>query len=114
MPKTLTTRLPTHRPPTTPGEMLAEEFLAPLGMTQVELAQRLEIPFQRVNLIVRGKRAVTPDTALRLSQLFGTSAEFWLNLQQNADLYAALRSPAARRIRRIRPLSRVKRRAAAS
>jgi addiction module HigA family antidote len=94
--------------------MLAEEFLGPLGMTQVELAERLEIPFQRVNQIIRGKRAVTPDTALRLSQLFGTSAEFWLNLQQAWDLSVALRSPAAGQIRRIRPLSQAKRRPAAS
>ncbi len=114
MPKTLNTRLPSNRLPTSPGEMLAEEFLVPLAMTQVELAERLEIPFQRVNQIIRGKRAVTPDTALRLSQLFGTSAEFWLNLQQAWDLSLALRSPAARGIQRIRPLSQTKRRATAS
>ena len=79
-------RLPTHRAPTHPGEMLTAELLEPLGMTQVELAERIHVPFQRVNRIVRRKRAVTPDTALRLSRLFGTSAEFWLNLQQAWDL----------------------------
>jgi len=104
--------LPTHRDATHPGEVLAEEFLAPFEMTQVELAERLGIPFQRVNQIVRRRRAVTPDTALRLSQLFGTTAEFWLNLQQAWDLSTALRSPAARQIRRIRPLSRKRARAA--
>ena len=100
------TLLPTHRVTTHPGEILAEDFLAPFELTQVELAARLGIPFQRVNQIVRGKRAVTPDTALRLSQLFGTTPEFWLNLQQAFDLSAALRAPAARKIRRIRPLAR--------
>lgn len=107
------TLLPTSRLTTHPGEMLAEEFLKPLGMTQIELAERLEIPFQRVNQIVRGRRSVTPDTALRLSQLFGNSAEFWLNLQQAWDLSATLHSPAARQIRRIRPLSQKRLRAAA-
>lgn len=99
-------RLPTHRAPTHPGEMLAAEFLEPLGMTQVELAERISVPFQRVNQIVRRKRAVTPDTALRLSRLFGTSAEFWLNLQQAWDLYGALHSAAAGKIAAIEPIKR--------
>ena len=68
-------RIPTHRPPTHPGEMLLEEFLKPMGITQVELARKLKIPFQRVNQIVRGKRSVTPDTALRLAKVLGTSVE---------------------------------------
>lgn len=79
-------------------------------MTQVELASLLGIPFRRVNLIVRGRRGVTPDTALRLSQLFGNSAQFWLNLQQNYDLSTTMLSPVARQIRRIRPLSQKRRR----
>lgn len=99
-------RLPTHRAPTHPGEMLAEEFLTPLGMTQVELAERIGVPFQRVNQIVRQRRAVTPDTALRLARLFGTTAELWLNLQQAWDLYEASRSPAARSIAAIRPIKK--------
>lgn len=99
-------RLPTHRAPTHPGEMLAAEFLAPLGMTQVELAERIGVPFQRVNQIVRQKRAVTPDTALRLARLFGTTAELWLNLQQAWDLYDATRSPAAQSIAAIRPIKK--------
>ncbi|MEZ4299331.1 MAG: HigA family addiction module antitoxin [Polyangiaceae bacterium] len=99
-------RSPKSRPPTHPGEMLALEFLAPLKMTQVELAERIGVPFQRVNLIVRGKRSVTPDTALRLARLFGTTAEFWLNLQQAWDLYETMRSPAAKKIETIEPIKK--------
>jgi addiction module HigA family antidote len=98
-------RVPTKRPPTHPGEMLLAEFLEPLGLTQVELAKRIGVPFQRVNQIIKQKRAVTPDTALRLAQLLGTSPEFWLNLQQNRDLYEAA-STAAGEISRIKPLKR--------
>lgn len=98
-------RIPTHRPPTHPGEMLAEEFLKPLGITQVQLAQMIKVPFQRVNLIVNGKRGITPDTALRLSHLFGTTPDFWLNLQQAWDLYEALHSPQAKDIKGIRPFA---------
>jgi len=85
--------------------MLLLEFLEPLGLTQVELAQRIGVPFQRINQIVKHKRAVTPDTALRLAQLLGTTPEFWLNLQQNWDLYEAMTS-ASREISRIKPLKR--------
>ena len=85
--------------------MLLVEFLEPLGLTQVELAQRIGVPFQRINQIVKQKRAVTPDTALRLAQLLGTTPEFWLNLQQNWDLYEAMTS-ASREISRIKPLKR--------
>ena len=83
--------------------MLLHEFLEPLEMTQVELAQRLDVPFQRINQIVKQKRAVTPDTALRLAQLLGTTPEFWLNLQQNWDLYEA-RALSSKQIARIKPL----------
>ena len=100
-------RIPTHRPPTHPGEMLAEEFLKPLGITQVQLAQMIKVPFQRVNLIVNGRRGITPDTALRLSHLFETSPDFWLNLQQAWDLYEAIHSPLAKEIENIRPLAAV-------
>jgi len=99
-------RLPSNRPPTHPGEMLVAEFLEPLGLTQVELAERIGVPFQRVNQIVNRKRSVTPDTALRLSRLLGTSAEFWLNLQQSWDLFAVLSSPEARKIKKITPLKK--------
>lgn len=82
-------RLPTDRPPITPGEILLEEFLKPLGISQRELARALGIPYQRVNEIVRGKRAITPDTALRLARFFGTTPDVWLNLQRRVDLYRA-------------------------
>jgi antitoxin HigA-1 len=97
-------RMPKNRPPTHPGEMLAEEFLKPLGMTQVELANRIGVPFQRVNQIVNRRRALSPDTALRLARLFATSPGFWLSLQQRWDLYEASRSAEARQIGRIRPV----------
>ena len=84
-------RLPTHRSPTSPGEMLREEFLAPLGISQSELAERMDVPVGRINQILREKRAVTADTALRLSRVLGTSAEFWLGLQTDWDLWHAQR-----------------------
>jgi antitoxin HigA-1 len=99
-------RLPAKRPPTHPGVILQLDFLEPLSMTQVELAERIGVPFQRVNQIVRQRRAVTPDTALRLAHLFGTTAVFWLNLQQAWDLYATISSPAGREISRIKPLKK--------
>ena len=78
--------LPENRIPTHPGEVLLEEFLIPMGISQVALAKHLGIPVQRVNEIVRGKRGVTPDTAWLLSQAFGTTPEFWMNLQMAYDL----------------------------
>lgn len=101
------TRLPTHRPPTHPGEMLLEEFLNPLGMTQVELAEKIQVSYPRVNQIVKGRRGITPDTALRLAALFGTTPEFWLNGQRNWDLWHAMRAPSAKIIRQIRPVSTI-------
>ncbi len=74
-------RIPTH-----PGEVLLLEFLQPLGLTQVALASHLQIPVQRINELVKGKRGVTPETAWLLSQAFATTPEFWLNLQSNYDL----------------------------
>ena len=96
--------LPKNRPPTHPGEMLLEEFLKPLGMSQVELAERICVSYPRINEIVNGKRGVTPDTALRLSKLFGTTPEFWLNGQRNWDLWHALRSETAVDLKRIKAL----------
>jgi len=95
-------RIPTHRSPTTPGEMLLEEFLKPLGLTQTEVADRMRVPLKRLNAIIRGRKAVTPDTALRLERLFGMEAQFWLNLQLGVDLYRAMHSPAAAGIRKLR------------
>ncbi len=85
-------RIPTNRVPTHPGEMLREEFLIPLNMTQRELAKAIHVPYQRVNEIVRRKRGVTPSTALRFAKFFRTSAGFWMNLQLRWDLYYAQRS----------------------
>ena len=97
--------LPKNRAPTHPGEMLLEEFLKPLGMTQTELADRIHVSFPRINEIVNGRRGVTPDTALRLSKLFGTTPEFWLNGQRNWDLWHAIHSPDARDIQKIEPVA---------
>jgi len=74
---------------TSPGEMLAEEFLKPLGLSQNRLAMNIRVPSTRIGEIVRGKRAITPDTALRLARFFQNSPEFWLNLQQMHDLTKA-------------------------
>jgi addiction module HigA family antidote len=74
---------------TSPGEMLTEEFLKPLGLSQNRLAMSIRVPSTRIGEIVRGKRAITPDTALRLARFFDNSPEFWLNLQQMHDLTKA-------------------------
>jgi addiction module HigA family antidote len=84
--------------------MLLEEFLRPLGMSQTELAAKIGVSYPRVNELIHGKRGITPDTALRLEQLFGMEAQFWLNLQLAWDLYHLLRSPAAKRIKKIKQL----------
>ena len=73
-------------PPIHPGEVLLEEFLNPMGISQYRLAKSLSVPPRRINEIVHGKRAITADTALRLSRFFGTSERFWLNLQTRYDL----------------------------
>ncbi len=82
-------RIPTHREPTHPGEMLLEEFIDPMGITQRELAISIHVPYQRVNEIINKKRGITPSTALRLAKYFGMSEDFWLNLQLRWDLYKA-------------------------
>jgi addiction module HigA family antidote len=84
-------RVPTSRTPTHPGEMLLEEFLTPMKLTQRELADAIHVPYQRVNDIVNGRRGITPSTALRLAKFFGMSADFWMNLQLRCDLYFAQR-----------------------
>jgi len=98
-------RVPTHRAPSHPGEMLLREFLEPLGITQTELAERMEIPFQRVNSLVNGRRGVTPDTALRLSKVFGTTPGFWMNHQLRWDLFHA-QQEAKDVLDRIKPVPR--------
>ena len=95
--------LPKHRRPTHPGEMLLKEFLEPAGVTQAEAAKRIGVPFQRLNAIVRGRRAVSADTAIRLEALTRMEAEFWLRLQSNWDLWHALRAKRSRL--RVKPLT---------
>ena len=82
-------RVPTHRVPTHPGEMLLEEFLNPMRLSQRDLANSIHVPYQRINEIVNQRRGVTPSTALRLAKFLGTSASFWMNLQLRWDLYHA-------------------------
>ncbi len=84
--------------------MLQEEFLKPICMSQTELAAKIDVSYPRINELIHGKRGITPDTALRLEQLFGMEAQFWLNLQLAWDLYHLIHSPAAKRIRKIKRL----------
>ncbi len=95
--------IPENREPTHPGEMLLEEFLKPMGISQRELADRIHVPYQRVNELINKRRGVTPGTALRLAKAFGSSPAFWLNLQLRWDLYRARKSEATQ-LRSIRPL----------
>ncbi len=80
-------RVPTDRAPTHPGEMLLEEFLNPMGLTQRALADGIRVPYQRVNDIVNGRRGITPSTALRLAKFFNISPDFWMSLQLRWDIY---------------------------
>ena len=97
-------RVPTNRVPTHPGEMLLEEFIRPLGISQTEFAERIDVSYPRLNEIIHAKRSVTPDTALRLERAFGMDAQVWLNLQLVWDLYHAKHSDAATQINKIKPL----------
>ena len=98
-------RIPKHGLPTHPGEMLLEEFLKPLHMTQSELAEKLGVSYPRVNELIHGKRGITSDTALRLERLLGMEAQFWLNLQLAWDLYHVTHSSVAKEIKKIKKLS---------
>jgi addiction module HigA family antidote len=93
--------IPTHRIPTHPGEILLTEFLEPMGITQVALAAHVEVPTQRINELVRGKRGVTPDTAWLLGQAFNTSPEFWLNLQSVHELALSRPNRSIRALRKV-------------
>lgn len=95
--------LPKNRPPTPPGEMLLEEYLKPRGLTQVELAARMGVPIQRINTIVNGKRGITAETAILLSEALNTSPEIWMGLQADHDLWRALRKRAEARAKPNRP-----------
>jgi antitoxin HigA-1 len=99
--------LVTKRKPVSVGEMLVEEFMEPLGITQTELAERAGLPRKHVNELCRGRRSVTADTALILSRVFGNSADFWLNTQRRTDLWEALNTPKRwTRIQRAKPIAK--------
>jgi addiction module HigA family antidote len=83
--------IPRHRSPTHPGEILLQEFLAPMNLSQVALAEKLDVPIQRINTLVNGKRGITAETAILLGRELGTSPEFWMNLQTAWDLFHAER-----------------------
>lgn len=96
-------RIPSHRTPTHPGEMLLEEFLKPMGVSQKELAKTINVPYQRINEIINGKRGITPSTALRLAKAFNVSADFWINIQVRWDLFFAKESE-SKVLKKIKPL----------
>ena len=98
-------RIPTHRAPTHPGELLLEEFLSPMGLTQRELADAIHVPYQRVNEIVNRRRGITPSTALRLWKFFGMTPDFWMLLQLRWDLYHTRREESGY-LKGIRPFSK--------
>lgn len=100
-------RVPTHREPTHPGEMLLEEFLKPMDLSQRALAAGIRVPYQRVNELVNRRRGITPATALRLAKFFGNTPGFWMNLQLRWELYHAQQSEAKvlSAIKRIRKAS---------
>jgi antitoxin HigA-1 len=95
-------RIPTDRVPTHPGEILREEFLVPMGITQRELAEALHVPYQRINELVNGHRGITAGTALRFARFFGTSADLWMNLQLRWELYFANQAE-AQALKQIEP-----------
>jgi len=98
--------LTTKRKPVTVGEILVEEFMAPMGLTQAALAEAMGVQRKHVNELCNGRRNVTAPTALILGRVFGNSAEFWLNVQRRSDLWQAMHSPREReRIDRARPLN---------
>lgn len=99
-------RIPKYREPTHPGEMLLEEFLIPFSLTQRDLATAIHVPYQRVNEIINGKRGITPSTALRLAKYFGTSEDFWMNMQLRWDMYWANKSEESE-LKTIKPHSHV-------
>ena len=92
--------LPRNRIPTHPGEILVEEFLKPLGITQVAFAEHIGVPVQRINELIRAKRGVSPDTAWLLSQALDTTPQFWVNLQTNFDLATNRPKKSVRKLRR--------------
>jgi len=105
--KNLVESLPGNRKPFHPGTILKEDFLDELGMTQKELSERMGVPYARVNELIHGKRGVTIETALMLSRIFGTSAEMWLNMQRQYDLWETLNSKeTSKKIANVKPLQK--------
>jgi addiction module HigA family antidote len=98
--------IPTHKRPATPGDVLLHDFLELLGVSQADFAKRIGVTPARLNEIIKGKRAVTPDTALRFERALGASAGFWLNLQLILDLYDAMHSESAKVIKKIKPITK--------
>ena len=100
--------LNTKRKPVTVGEILVEEFMEPLNITQTELAEKTGLPRKHVNELCRNRRAVTADTALILGRVFGNSADFWLNTQRRTDVWEALNTPKRLiRIQRAKPIGKI-------
>jgi addiction module HigA family antidote len=99
-------RIPTHRAPTHAGEILLEEFLKPMGISQRDLAEAIHVPYQRINEIINGKRGVTPGTALRLAKVFGVCSDLWMNIQLRWNLYFAKQCESDA-LDNIKPLSMV-------
>ncbi|MQT11507.1 HigA family addiction module antitoxin [Segnochrobactrum spirostomi] len=100
--------LMTKRKPASVGEILTEEFMQPLALTQAALAEAMGVPRKHVNELCNDRRAVTAPTALILARVFGNSAEFWLNVQRRCDLWEAMHSPHEQaRIERAKPLQSV-------
>ncbi|MBI1725168.1 MAG: HigA family addiction module antidote protein [Candidatus Tectomicrobia bacterium] len=87
-----------------PGEILLEEFMKPLGVSQNKLARDIDVPAKRINTIVNGKNGITADTALRLSKYFGTTPEFWINLQGHYELERAMRDSWPKIEKKVRPI----------
>ena len=96
-------RIPSHRLPSHPGEMLLEEFLKPMGLSQQDLARSIRVPYQRINELVNKRRGMTPATALRLSRYFSNTPDFWMNLQLRWDLCRAQTEEAAI-LKQIKPM----------
>lgn len=95
-------RIPKYREPTHPGEMLMNEFLIPMSITQRDLSKAIHVPYQRINEIVNGRRGITPGTALRLAKFFNMSEDFWMNMQLRWDLYRS-KSLEEEELSRIKP-----------
>ena len=98
-------KMPTNRPPIHPGEILLEEFLKPYGMTQTEIARRIGVSRKHISEVVNGRKGISTDMALRLSRLFGTSPELWLNGQIACDVWNAMRGENARKLEAIEPVA---------